>query len=98
MLESKYAHIVVIKTNNELQSIITFCFTSNAFPNPLAKGNVIKLGTKKTGNHLANNVAPGLNVSYTTSPHFSLAMFNNIINVNKVPHPAKLDGNGIEYC
>ena len=72
--------------------------TSNAFPNPLAKGNVIKLGTKKTGNHLANNVAPGFNISYTPSPHFSLIVFNSIMNVNKVPHPAKLDGNGIEYC
>lgn len=35
--------------------------TSHTFPNPLAKGRVIKLGTKNTGSHFANRVAPGFN-------------------------------------
>lgn len=36
--------------------------TSYTLPKDWANGNVIKLGTKKTGNHFANNVAPGFNI------------------------------------
>ena len=72
--------------------------TSIALPNPPANGKVIKLGTKNTGSHFANNIAPGFNILYIASPSFSLLIvFSNNIAVNNDPHPAKLDGNGIEY-
>ena len=71
--------------------------TSQASPNPLAKGSVIKLGTKKTGNHLANSVAPGFNNPYTPSPHSSFTEFISSIDEKRAPHPARLEGKAIEY-
>jgi len=72
--------------------------TSYASPNPLANGNRTKLGTKNTGNHFANSIAPGFKALYSPAPHFSLltASINNM-EAKSVPHPAKLDGNGMEY-
>ena len=69
--------------------------TSHTFPNPLAKGRVIKLGTKNTGSHFANRVALGFNTWY--SPSFSLNVLIRIMEAKRAPHPARLDGNGIEY-
>ena len=71
--------------------------TSIIFPSPLAKGRVIRLGTKNTGSHFANSVAPGLNTSYNPSPSFSFTVFKIIIEAKRAPQPAKLEGNGIEY-
>lgn len=73
--------------------------TSYAFPNPLANGKVIRLGTKKTGSHLASNVAPGFSVSYTDSPNLLLPLkaSSAIMNANSAPHPASDDGNAMEY-
>jgi len=43
--------------------IITVIILSISYgsPSPLASGNVIRLGTKKTGSHFASKVAPGFN-------------------------------------
>lgn len=73
--------------------------TSYAFPNPLANGKVIRLGTKKTGSHLASRVAPGFSISYTAPPHFLLPLKASraIMNANSTPHPARDDGNAMEY-
>mmetsp|Transcript_46448 Transcript_46448/g.98512 ORF Transcript_46448/g.98512 Transcript_46448/m.98512 type:complete len:353 (+) Transcript_46448:637-1695(+) len=37
--------------------------TSRASPNPLASGSVMRLGTKNTGSHFANSIAPGFSAS-----------------------------------
>lgn len=71
--------------------------TSYALPRLWAKGKVIKLGTKKTGSHFANSVAPGFNTLYTPSPHSSFNVFKRIMDAKRAPHPASDDGKGIEY-
>jgi len=71
--------------------------TSQASPSPLAKGKVIKLGTKKTGSHLASKTAPGFKNLKRFSPRVPpLATFKSNIPLNRAPHPANEDGNGIE--
>jgi hypothetical protein len=67
---------------------------SNELPKLPANGKVIRAGTKKTGNHFANNVAPGFKLLYIASPHSFLIA---IIVANSDPHPASEDGNGMEY-
>ncbi len=66
-------------------------------PNPLAKGSVINEGTKNTGSHFASNVAPGFNNWYIPSPNCLFTTEKPIIVANNAPHPAKLDGKGMEY-
>lgn len=93
----------VVKSVNKKPPMITVnsLSTSKAFPKPLANGSVIKLGTKNTGNHFANKAAPGVNTSYTLSPHLFLSLLLNAssasIDAKSAPHPAKDDGNGMEY-
>ena len=84
--------------------------TSQALPRPLANGNVINDGTKNTGNHFANSIAPGFRVRYNLSPAADATLpslpsppiiapsneFSIIMKTKRAPHPARLDGNGIE--
>ena len=67
--------------------------TSVAEPNPDAKGNVTKLGTKNTGNHFAKIAAPGDNALNIDSP---CGNANNV--ANNAPHPANDDGKDIFAC
>jgi hypothetical protein len=53
-------------------------------------GRVIRLGTKKTGSHLANNVAPGLSSRNRFGPTGNV----NIV-ANRRQQPAKEDGKEI---
>lgn len=60
----KTDHDVVKRLNKKPPKITVATFASStASPNRGAKGKVTKLGTKNTGNHLANNAAPGLRAS-----------------------------------
>ena len=65
-----------------------------AEPNPDAKGNVTKLGTKNTGNHFAKIAAPGDNALNIDSPCGNTSKV-----ANNAPHPANDDGNDIfAFC
>ena len=56
------------------------------------KGNVTKLGTKKTGNHLANKAAPGLNAAnILLDPTGNRSMLTK-----SAQHPPKEDGKEID--
>jgi hypothetical protein len=70
---------------------------SNELPKLPANGKVIRAGTKKTGNHFANNVAPGFKLLYIASPHSFLMDVSASIVAKRDPHPASEDGNGMEY-
>lgn len=70
---------------------------SSELPKLPANGKVIRAGTKNTGNHFANNVAPGFKLLYIASPHSFLMDVSEIIIANIDPHPASEDGNGMEY-
>ena len=59
-----------------------------------ARGNVIKLGTKKTGSHFANKKAPGLSAVCNLTP-----FGNNKNEANNAPHPKRLEGKLIaNFC
>mmetsp|Transcript_8995 Transcript_8995/g.20290 ORF Transcript_8995/g.20290 Transcript_8995/m.20290 type:complete len:223 (+) Transcript_8995:827-1495(+) len=91
-------HAVVSSVNRKPPMItVNTLRTSHTFPSPFAKGRVIKLGTKNTGSHFANSIAPGFNTRYTPSPHFSFIAFRNIMEEKRAPQPASEEGNGIEY-
>lgn len=101
----KTDHDVVNRLNKNPPKITVATFASSAAsPNRGAKGKVTKLGTKKTGNHFANNMAPGLRASYTASPQSPLLLSleavthlrpNNV--AKRIPHPASEEGKAMAY-
>jgi hypothetical protein len=66
--------------------------TSVAEPTLFASGNATRLGTKKTGNHFANTVAPGENWLYNSPP---IGAKRNV--ANSAPHPLNDAGKVMAY-
>mmetsp|Transcript_29261 Transcript_29261/g.66085 ORF Transcript_29261/g.66085 Transcript_29261/m.66085 type:complete len:428 (-) Transcript_29261:204-1487(-) len=91
-------HDVVSRVKKNPPTMTDMSFrTSAALPSPPARGSVIRLGTKKTGSHLASRAAPGFRAPWTASPQLFPAPSRSIIDAKRVPHPASDDGKGIAY-
>ncbi|EJK72494.1 hypothetical protein THAOC_05973 [Thalassiosira oceanica] len=91
-------HDVVSRVKKNPPTMTDMSFrTSVALPSPPARGSVIRLGTKKTGSHLASRAAPGFRAPWTASPQLFPAPSRSIIDAKRAPHPASDDGKGIAY-
>ena len=59
-------------------------------PKPPANGSVTRLGTKKTGSHLAKSAAPGLSLLNRLGPKGNVSIVTN-----NAQHPPKEEGKEI---
>lgn len=70
--------------------------TSMGDPRLPAKGRVMRLGTKKTGNHFAKRPAPGLRCKKTLGPNPPLFLVKRSMLAKRAQHPPNEDGKEID--
>jgi len=62
-----------------------------------ASGSIANPGTKNTGNHFANTLAPGVNVAKILSPRPGLIISDKTIATKRMQQPPNWDGKLMPY-